>query len=142
MSYIPDCRNDVNYNEKNITAKDKEFVRGFDWCAEEVVDCFFDNLDNIDSDHLIKMLNEELPESMQKEYEWEYTFGKDRQPEKRIVKTYGDLLRSELIDWMEAERNELIVSMIDSMDEDEYAAIKEKVDGRIKSEERERAKED
>ena len=32
--------------------------------------------------------------------------------------------------------------MIDSMDEDEYAAIKEKVDGRIKSEERERAKED
>lgn len=134
MSYIPDCRSDENYNEKRLTEKDKEFVRGFDWSAEEAVDVFFDNLEVTESDHLIKMLNEELPERMQEEYEWEYTFRTDRNPEKRIVKTYGDLLRKELLAWIESERNEMIVSMIDNMEEN--------ADGQIEGEERAGAKED
>ena len=141
MSYLPDCRSNENYNDKYLNERDKAEVNGYDWCTEQVVDCFFDNLDLCESDHLTHILSEEIREDEHKEYEWEYTTS-DAPSEKRTIKTYGDLLRSMLLEYIEAERNERIVSMIDSMDEDEYAAIKEKVDGRSKSEERERAKED
>lgn len=45
MSYIPDCRTDKAYNERYLNADDAEFVRGYDWCAERVVENAFDNLD-------------------------------------------------------------------------------------------------
>ena len=34
MTYIPDCRTDEVYNESNLNDRDKEFVKGFDFCAE------------------------------------------------------------------------------------------------------------
>ena len=40
MSYIPNCREDENYNQKYLTGDDKEFVRGYDWCTEQAVDNF------------------------------------------------------------------------------------------------------
>lgn len=133
MSYIPDCRNDENYNEKYLNNFDKEFVRGYDWCVEMSVDNFFDNLDIYfgDDSHIMHLLNEELPENMREEYEIERTFAdEDDRVEKRDVKTYVDLLRSKILDYIEMERDELITSMIDNMDEQEYAEIKAKVDGK------------
>lgn len=133
MSYIPDCRNDENYNEKYLNNFDKEFVRGYDWCVEMSVDNFFDNLDIYfgDDSHIMHLLNEELPENMREEYEIERTFADDdNKVEKRDVKTYVDLLRSKILDYIEMERDELITSMIDNMDEQEYAEIKAKVDGK------------
>lgn len=133
MSYIPDCRNDENYNEKYLNNFDKEFVRGYDWCVEMSVDNFFDNLDIYfgDDSHIMHLLNEELPENMREEYEIERTFADENDRiEKRDVKTYVDLLRSKILDYIEMERDELITSMIDNMDEQEYSEIKAKVDGK------------
>lgn len=125
---FPDCRNDEDYNEDFLNGVDKEFIAGYDWCTEEVVDNFFDNLDVYFSDdsNIMKALNEKLPEVMQSEEEIEWTFG-DRQAEIRKIETYGDILRSYLHDWIESHRDELITSMIENMDEDLYNALKHKV---------------
>lgn len=132
MTYIPDCRTDEYYNEKYLNKYDKEFVRGYDWCDEMAVDNFFDNLDvYFDSDsYIMHLLNEKLPKEMREEYEVERTYTEDdNKIEKRKVKTYADLLRSRILDYIEMERDELITSLIDNMDEEEYAEIKAKVDG-------------
>lgn len=135
MSYIPDCRRDEYYNQKYLTEKNAEFIRGFDWCTENAMDVFFDNMEEFfDSDsYLMHILKEEIPEEEHEEYEWVNSFG-DKTEEKRVVKTYLDAIRAQLLDWVESERDELITSMIDSMDEDEYNSIKEKVDNGGESE--------
>lgn len=128
---FPECRNDNYYNEDFLGREDKSFVQGFDWATEMAVDNFFDN--NFDSDMPIEedgelsiMLNKELPDYLKEKYEMEFTFG-DRDNEEREIKTYADLLRMKLLEWIEMERNELITSMIDNMDEDIYNAIRNKV---------------
>ena len=118
---MPDCRNDEVYNVKNLNKADKEFVDGYDWATEEVVDNFFDN--NMaelqdEETHLGHILCEELPESLQEEYEMEFTFG-DRESETRQAKTYADLIRFKILEWLEMGRNELITSMIDNYGDDE-----------------------
>ena len=130
MSHIPDCRRDEYYNQKYLNEKDSEFIRGFDWCSENAVDVFFDNMEEffgIDS-YLMHILNEEIPEQDHEEYVWINSFD-ERIQEKRTVKTYLDAIRAHLVDWVEMHRDELITSMIDNMKEEEYKAIKEKVDG-------------
>ena len=128
MSMFPDCRTDDYYNEDFLDGTDKSFVKGYDWCGEQVVDNFFNNLDVYfdDDSHMMHILNEKLPEEMRSEEQVEFTFG-DRGTETRKIETYGDLLRSKLQDWIESERDELITSMIESMDEDIYNAIRNKV---------------
>lgn len=133
MSYIPDCRADDAYNQKYLNEKCKTEITGYDWCAEEVVDTFFDNLDTYIDEDLLKILESELPEEDREEYEWSYTFG-NREPEKRTVRTLADLIRAKIQEFIENERDELIVSMIDCMDEAEYDRIKEQVDGRVEEE--------
>ncbi len=124
---IPDCRNDEYYNEDFLDNTNKEFLSGYDWCAEEVVDNFFNNLDVYfdDDSYVSHLLNEPLPAGLKDEEEISWTFG-DRPVETRKIETYGDLLRSKLQDWIESERDELITSMIDGMDEDIYNAIRNK----------------
>ena len=114
MSYIPDCRSDECYNEKNLNAQNKREVMGYDWCAEHVVDNFFNNLDVYfdDDSYLMHILNEKIPEDAQERYEFSYTWD-DGEPEERKVETYMDLLRSKILDWMESERDMMITSMID-----------------------------
>lgn len=129
MSRIPDGRTDENYNQKYLNDKDTEFLRGFDWCVETAVDNFFDNemFGLADKESYIgHFLCEELPEDMQEKYEMEYMFGKT---EERTVKTYADLIRMKLLEWIEMGRNELITGMIDGMDEDEYKKIRQSTDG-------------
>lgn len=122
MSYIPDCRRDECYNQKFLSGDDKEFVRGFDWCAEEAVDNFFDNNYDYDTgEYLAHILTQKVPECLREHYTMEYTFG-DRPDEERTIETYADLIRFELLHWIEMQRNELITSMLDSMSDEEYAA--------------------
>lgn len=132
MSRIPDCRTDENYNQKYLNEKDTHFLHGFDWAVEQAVDNFFDNdmfeLQDPGS-HLGHIINETLPEEMQDEYEMEFAFN-DRNTEKRKVLTYADLIRMKLLEWIEMERDELITSMIEGMDDTEYEAIKARVDGK------------
>lgn len=126
MTYIPDCRKDETYNFDNLVKDSQTYVRGYDHCAENVVDSFFDNLDVYfdDDSYIMHMLNEKLPESLQDEYEWDEAdidTGKEVS-EKRKVETYADLLRSKLLDWIEDERDTLITALIDSQDDTEESA--------------------
>jgi len=104
MSRIPDCRKDENYNEKYLNGKDKGFIGGFD-CAVESMNCFLEGNTDV------------FPEFA------------ERFCEKDI-----ELIKKCLNTWVESSRNELITTMIDAMDDDEYDTIKEKVDGRFKEE--------
>lgn len=126
MTYIPDCRKDETYKFDNLVKDSQTYVRGYDHCAEDVVDSFFDNLDVYfdDDSYIMHMLNEKLPESLQDEYEWDEVdidTGKEVS-EKRKVETYADLLRSKLLDWIEDERDTLITALIDSQDDTEESA--------------------
>ena len=108
------------YSYESLSEHNKEFIDGYDWCVEYAVDNFFDNLDEsfgLDS-HIVYMLNEELPEEMKESVEVEYKYG-DRGKETRKIETYGDYLREKLLDWIDVERDETIVSMIDSEANDE-----------------------
>lgn len=133
MSYFADCRRDTTYNQKYVGEKDKLFLRGFDWAVEMVVDNFFDNEMfglQMGDGYFAHYLNHELPEDMKEEYVMEYTDG--RPDEVRKVKTYADLVRMKLLEWIEMDRNELITSMIDDLSEEEYGKIKAEVDGQSK----------
>lgn len=124
---VPDCRTDDYYNEDFLDGKNKEFVRGFDWAIEMVLDNIFDNLDTIiENDYVMHLMDEKLPEHLQDEYEYEFTFG-DRKSETRKIDTYGAYIRSKFLDRAESERDELITSMIDGMEESLYNAIRNKV---------------
>lgn len=127
---FPDCRNDDYYNEDFVCGDDKEFLRGFDWATEMAVDNFFNNYFDGDmpfeeDGELSIMLNKEVPDYLKEKYEIEYTFG-DKNVEEREIKTYADLLRSKILDWIEMNRDKLIVSMLENMDEDVYNAIRNK----------------
>lgn len=129
MSRIPDCRTDEYYNQKYLNEKDSEFIRGFDWCAEMAMDNFFDNIEDFFSNdsYVMHTLNTEIPEVDHEKYDWSNSFIEE-DTEIRVIKTYLDRLRANLIYWVENHRDELITSMIDGMDEDEYNKIREKVD--------------
>lgn len=130
MSYISDCRTDEYYNEKYLNKKDKEFIRGFDCAVEMAVDNFFANnfIKGIDdSDFIGHEMLQEVPESEKEEYTFEWAFS-DSESEERKVETIADYIRFKILEYCEQERNELITSMIDEMSDEEYNAIKEKVD--------------
>ena len=121
MSYIPDCREDDYYNFDKLNDADQEFVRGFDWCTEMAADNFFDNFLFGDEDsYLGHILSQDMPEDMQGEYTIERTFVAPNETERteiRQVKTYLDLIRSEMLDWIESCRDELITGIIDGYEE-------------------------
>lgn len=122
---FPDVRNDDWYNEDFLDGASKKEVLGFDW-ATFAVDNLFDNIEQItnESDYLEKVLSEKLPESLQNEYDME---GLDGEDEHREVKTYADFIRMKILSWLENERNEIVVSLIENMDESVYKALREKV---------------
>lgn len=118
---LPDCRTDDYYSVENLDEQDRAELNGFDWCAEEVVDRFFDNdmFDLADPEtYLGHVLCEEVPELMRERYRMNHAFG-DRQPEEREVITYADLIRMKLLEWIESDRNEMIVSMIEAKESDD-----------------------
>lgn len=122
---FPDVRNDDWYNEDFLDGKSKKEVLGFDW-ATHAVDTLFENIEQItdESDYLEKVFSEELPKSLQDEYDMERHDGED---EHREVKTYADFIRMKILSWLENERNEIVVSLIENMDESVYKALREKV---------------
>ena len=112
MTYIPNCREDENYNVDKLREQDRDFIRGYDYCTDYAADSFFDKLemDFGEDSYFGHFLNERLPESMQSSYEYEYL---DGSVEERAVETYGDYFRSKMLDFIESQRDELIVSIID-----------------------------
>lgn len=130
MSYIPDCRTDEYYNQKYLNERDKEFIRGFDWCTEMAVDNFFDNNyeKGFDEDNFVgHEVLQELPDQLREKYEMEFSF-LDGKVEERTIETIIDQIRYEILVWIESERDMIITSMIDGMNEEEYRKIKDEVD--------------
>ena len=130
MTYIPDGRTDKYYNQKYLNKANAEFLRGFDWCTEMAVDNFFNNnyekgFD--DAEFVGHEVLQELPESEKGEYTMEHTFI-ECEDEKRKVETIIDKIRYEILSWIESERDMLITSMIDGMNEEEYKQIKAEID--------------
>lgn len=103
-----------------MNENDAAEVRGYDWCAE-AADTFFDNLPFMEDAYIMHVLSQEIPEETHEEYDVERL---DGTTEHRTIKTYADLLRAEMLVFIECARNELITSMLDSMPEEEYNARK------------------
>lgn len=92
MSYIPNCREDKLYNYGELTPRNKYTVDGFDWCAEEGVETFFDNL----RIYQITKNGFDLIDYL------------ESNPD------VCDSLKEAILDYIEMQRNELIVSMIEN----------------------------
>ena len=90
MSRFPDCRADGPYNEKNLKGSQADTLVGFDLAVEEI-SSLFDNLDVYPDAEMIL------------------------DPDIAVVnKDKVAILRQAVLDWMEMQRNEMIVSFIDS----------------------------
>lgn len=87
---IPDCRHDDYYNYDFLSEEDKTLIDGFDLCANAVR--------NIDPDDIEIKIDV-------------------RQPDEHAI---VEAVIQALEDRIEAERDEMITSMIDDMPEDEY----------------------
>lgn len=100
---VPNCREDDTYNEKYLNDEDKRFLKGYDWAVENALNL----LNNTDTyDELDDILD----------------------PNKAIVNVdKHEILRDALADWLEGERDMLITSMIDNMDNEEYEKNKANV---------------
>ena len=114
MSYIPDCRTDEYYNQRYLNKEDAECVMGYDSCAEDA-STFFDNLD---------MYREEIDEANDGDIELVHYL--ERHPQ--II----EILKECFVDYLEMNRDEMITSMIDSMDEEEFEKAKEDVDNGVR----------
>lgn len=88
MSYIPDCRTDENYNYENLNQRDRDFVDGFDDCAERAVASAFENLDNFEDPDGLDVRPSDI---------------------RKVLEAFQPFLMR----WIETTRNELITSMID-----------------------------
>lgn len=105
MSNFPDARTDDFYNEDYLNDEDKEWVAGFDYAVEQVINLFENNAD-IDDD-LDELLN----------------------PNSCVINVdKKEIVIKAIRSWMESERNMMIASMIDHMDDDLYEEIKTNVD--------------
>lgn len=108
--YLPNVREDEAYNQKYLTEKDKTFLDGYDFAVEKVLGTAFANLDN----YSLVADGEDIDLG-------------------RILENHPKLtakLEEAMQDYFESERNELVVSMIDGMNEGEYEHIKALVDAK------------
>ncbi len=108
--YLPNAREDEAYNQKYLLEEDKTFLDGYDFAVDKAFGTFFSNLDVYDlrvegEDIDIGLILNNHPSILTKLEE--------------AIKTH-----------FESERNELVVSMIDGMDEGEYQSIKAQVDAK------------
>ena len=105
MSRIPDCRTDEYYNQKYLDQINTVFIKGYDWAVKQIQNMF----NNLDCYPDLKLLLDDKV---------------------AIIKDHKvGMVQTCIEDWAEMERDEMITSMIDNMSEDEYKAIKAKVDG-------------
>lgn len=101
---IPNCREDEAYNYDFLDDVSKIEISGFDYAIEQIVNLFENNLDV---------------------YEGRLEVDTEIDVDKFLDKAKDELSKM-IKDWAEMGRNELIVSMIESMNDDEYKANKEK----------------
>lgn len=91
---VPDCRKDDLYNYDFLSEEDAAIVDGFDYCVKEAVNSAFDNVEDF------------APEDL------------DVRPSDVAAVLHA--FREWLEACMESERDELITSLIDDMDDEEF----------------------
>lgn len=116
---FPDCRNDDTYNERFLNEDDKLYVLGLDMAVNSIITLFAGNLDVYENE-----LTELCPEGYTPEFD--ECFAK-REDLYDILIENKEILCAIIKDWLENERNGLITSCIDSMEDDTYAKIKKEV---------------
>ena len=119
MTMFADARTDDAYNEDFLNKMDKTYLAGFDYALECITCLFKGNVDVYENE-----LSETKPENCEVE---EGEIFATRPDLYDIVKENGDLLALVVSHWHESERDMLIASLIDNMDENEYQAIRNKV---------------
>ena len=108
MTYIPNTRTDENYNQKYLNEIDQEYVRGFDHAVDDCLDSFFYNLDSFD----FEVEGEDIE------------LGRFLDNHEEIKDKFVENMK----EWFESCRDEMIVSLIEHMSEEEYDEIKARVD--------------
>lgn len=116
MSFIPDTRNDDYYNEDFLDKISKSCLVGYDFALDQIINLIGGNLDIYSDD-----LNELCPEDHEIEEDEAYSKRDDLY---EILEDNKEIICAIIKDWMERNRDELVTSMIDGMDDEEYEGIK------------------
>jgi hypothetical protein len=109
---FPNTRKDDYYNQEFLNKNDKEVITGYDYAVEAALN-LFDNL-NAYQEELNDMLEE------------------DDNPIFKVLNFYAiieeksNTIQNIVRDWLENGRDDLITSMIDNMDENEYETNRNK----------------
>ena len=132
------------YYQEYLNEKDKEFIAGFDYVADEQIGNFFDNFEDA-----IAIVNEGL-EVKGVDFDKVDTdlLRKDRDDNEDVLAdiinekvTVNEetkaflLVQRALLSWIEMNRNEMITGMLDDMNEEEYKENYKKVWGHTPDEE-------
>lgn len=112
MSTFPDCRYDGSYNVDFLDEKDSEFVKGFDYALETIINLFSANLDVFQNE-----LTETLAEGETCAEDEVFSTRSDLYD---IISENNILLGCIIEQWHEMERDMLVTSMIDNMDDEIY----------------------
>ena len=127
-----DMVNNRHTVEEYLKKEDADFLRGYDWCMEMVVDEYFNWLSTqIESDYIEKVFSEPLPDSLKETYVVKHIFQKppliENAVETRNVETYGDFVRLKLLEWIEEKKRDLIDSMMEySLDDELFEEVQKK----------------
>lgn len=97
MSYIPDCREDEFYNYENLEKVDMIFIDGYDYLADDIISTAFDNLD---------MFNFKCDEG------YTVSLGEYLNTKPQLKSA----IIESLLEFVEMQRDETIVSIIDGYD--------------------------
>ena len=120
------------YYQEYLNKDDDNFLDGYDWATEEEIVGFFNNLDVFldDLDNDILFDPEKLDENLLAAEEVTDEDKKAASKETRFMLW----LKESLLQYMELSRDELVTSMIDAMEDEEYSENFKKVWGKTPDE--------
>lgn len=133
MSIIPDCRQDEDYNEKYLNEQDAECVSGYDICVKDSIENFFNNIGNIE-DELLEAIGATHYNDIKLDEKLICGDMTLKDMTSKQIKSIGPLnalllvIKSEMLSCAEKQRDEIITSMLDNMDDDEYDKLKDAAD--------------
>ncbi len=145
MTYIPNTREKIKephttlgkpeengYWQGYLNEEDSREVCGYDW-AMDILHNFFFNIDVYDVEFgaVFDLTRDEIVDVDESIIEDTRTIGEFSEEEMdsmpQITKV-AKLFHDTLLDWLEANRDEMVVSMIENMDEEEYRRLKDLAD--------------
>ena len=118
MTMFADARTDDAYNEDFLNRIDSAYLAGFDYALEIIKNLMEGNLE---------VYEDELTDTGEGRVPDEDEVFATREDLYQIIRDNSELISIIISHWHESERDMLVSSMIDGMDENEYKAIRNKV---------------